>query len=71
MGFGSIVIGGNIDELQNQRSSSNNTAASRKEVSSNYVFENGGFARGLRANNDLEGRISTEKSFARGDNRTI
>ena len=54
MGFGSIVIGGNIDELQNQRSSGDNTAASRQEVSSNDVFENRGFTRGLGTNDNLE-----------------
>jgi hypothetical protein len=70
MWFRSIVIGGNIDELQNQRSSSDDTAATGEEVSPDDILEDGGFARGLGTNNDLYGRIST-KSFAREDNRTI
>ena len=45
--FRAIVIGWDIDELQNQRSSSNNTASTREEISPNDVFENRGFARGL------------------------
>ncbi len=39
MRFGSIVIGGDVDELENERSASDNAAATRKEISSNDVFE--------------------------------
>src|SRR5579862_7632688 len=42
-----------IYELQNQRSPRNNTATSRKEVSADDVFKNGGFPRRLGTNHDL------------------
>ena len=63
MWFRSIIVGGNIDELQNQRSSSDDTAATGQEVSSDNVLEDGGFTRGLGANNDLQRRISTKRAL--------
>lgn len=40
--WGALVIG-DVDELENQGSSSNNTASPRQKVSTDNVFEDGGF----------------------------
>jgi hypothetical protein len=42
-----------VDQLQNERAASYDSAASRQKVTTNDVFEHGGFASGLRANDDL------------------
>jgi hypothetical protein len=60
MWFGGVVIGWNIDELQNKWSSSDNSAATGQEISADDVFEDGGFARGLGTDNDLEEISTTE-----------
>lgn len=52
--FGLVgAVGGNVDELQDERSSCYNAAAAREEVTANDVLEDGGFAGGLRADCDL------------------
>lgn len=50
-GFGVLVR--DIDELEDQRSTSDNATASRQEISTNNVLEDGGFASRLGAYNDL------------------
>src|SRR5699024_8826411 len=44
-------------KLQNERSSGADTSATRKKVTSHDGFENGGLARGLRANHDYLGQL--------------
>lgn len=51
-----IFIGRDVDKLENERSSSDDTAATGEEVSANDVLEDGRFARGLGTYNDLEGQ---------------
>ena len=41
MSLGGIVIGWDIDELENEWSSSNNSTATRQKISTDDVFENG------------------------------
>jgi hypothetical protein len=38
--FWGIIVGGDVDELENERSSSNDATATRQKVSTNDVFEN-------------------------------
>jgi hypothetical protein len=45
--------GGNVDELQDERSPCYDAATARKEVTANNVLEDGGFSRGLGADSDL------------------
>jgi len=54
MCFWGIFIGGDIDELENEGSSGDDSAAAGKKISADDVFEDGGLARGLRTYNDLE-----------------
>jgi hypothetical protein len=46
-------LGGKVDKLEDEWSSSDDAAASREEVLANDVFEYGRLARGLRAYDDL------------------
>jgi len=39
--FVGFVVSGDVDELEDERSSSNDAAASRQKVSTDNVFENG------------------------------
>ncbi len=39
VGFWGIIVGGDIDELENERSSSNDATATRQKVSANDIFE--------------------------------
>lgn len=61
-GFGVLVR--DVDELEDQRSTSDNAAASRQEISTNNVLENGGFASRLGAYNDLYTGKRKRKSLA-------
>ena len=45
--------GGNVDELQDERSPCYDAATAREEITANNVLEDGGFSRGLRADSDL------------------
>lgn len=47
MRFVGLVVRGNVDELEDERSSSNDATASWKEIPTDNVFQDGGFARGL------------------------
>jgi len=44
--------GGNVDELQDERSPCYDAATAREEITANNVLEDGGFSRGLRADSD-------------------
>ena len=48
-----VALGGKVDELKNEWSSGDDTAASGEKISADNVFENGGFPRRLRADDDL------------------
>lgn len=61
-----LVIGWDIDELEDERSTSNDTATSRQEISTNDILEYGRFTRRLRSYNDLWKRfVSARTSRAR------
>lgn len=47
------ALGRKVDQLENQRSSSYDAGASRKEVAANDVLEDGGLAGGLGTYYDL------------------
>lgn len=53
-----FIVGWDIDELENEWSSSDDPATTGKEISANDVFEDRGLARGLRTYNDLGGGVS-------------
>jgi hypothetical protein len=40
-----VSIGGDVDELEDERPSGDNAAAAREEISADDVLENGGFTR--------------------------
>jgi hypothetical protein len=54
LGVISGVLAGNVDQLQNEGSSSNDAAATGEEVSADDVLEYRGLARGLGTNNNLQ-----------------
>ena len=43
--FWGIIVSGDVDELEDERPSSNDTTAPGKEISANYIFEDGGLPR--------------------------
>jgi hypothetical protein len=43
--FRTIVVSGDVDELEDERPSSNDTTAPGQEISANYVLEDGGLPR--------------------------
>jgi hypothetical protein len=51
-----IFVGRNVYELKNERSSSDDSTTTGKEISADDVFEDGRFARGLGTYNNLEGQ---------------
>jgi len=52
-------LAGNIDELQYQRSSRDDAAASREKISTDDVLENRGLSRRLRTYNNLPGQLAS------------
>lgn len=57
----SIIILWNIDELKNQRPTSDDAASSRKKVPADYVFKDRRFTGRLRTDNDLLGAGGNRK----------
>ena len=51
--LGSILIFGDIDELQDKRATGDDATASGQEISADNVLKDGGFACGLRADDNL------------------
>jgi hypothetical protein len=51
--IGGVLVFGNVDELEDEGATSDDTAAAREEVPANDVLEDRGLAGGLRANDDL------------------
>src|SRR5580700_7855402 len=58
--FWRIILAGNIDKLENERSPCDYPTAPRQEISSNYIFEYRGFPRGLRTNDNLKFELKHE-----------
>ena len=61
-----LLLIGNIDQLQNQRSSRHNATAPGQEVAAHDVFKDGGLSRGLRTDHNLG---ITQISVSRGERR--
>lgn len=55
------LVAGNIDELQNKGSPSNDAATTGEEISADDVFEDRRLARGLGPNNNLESANNVSK----------
>ena len=61
-----VVIGGDIDQLKNEGSPSNDSTAAGEKVATNNVFEDGRLSSGLRSNDDLLWRAGGRQQSVTG-----